>query len=687
VKRGHCPLSRVMVLLAASVALHVFACPSARAHNGEPPPRPPGPPARPNAPEAGVKVTVREAPPPPRWSWIHWWEANRDRYLVTPSQNSPALQVDDPRSINDLRAEAAAALMKVMDEPNKHDALVLESSMALGKMGHAPALPVLKQLIARAASVRGRPALLSAMGLLGSPEADSALIAYKPSRADDDAAATASIGLLRQIQPDTLRRLRAAINAQDPAVATAACFALRQHHQKSDSAYYTGLLRSSDSPWVACDALLAIGQLKDPQSLHVLESVLFGDANAAREVQAWAALGGSILQTDRERDRRDTTDNYERAYQQYRERFDKYQRLNPNAKNDPKGPDSRAKAIAGGEIVIGLERLPMGWLRSSAAIALGKLDQPSAGNVLLRFLAPTRGEVDPFAEAPKAFAVMSLVEYPSEETCDRLIMLLGKWDAGANKLALDVPRDSAVRGLAALALGLYARPYDTEQGAADRPGLDRAITTLAERLEDANEDAEVRTACALALGLSQRTVVLPILQRASDAVQQGGRKQDLLIFGYLMLGRALAGDANVIEPAGRFLQADDDTSPSGILGRRAAVLALGVTRSSLAIPILTRAWNLNHYVNREVIVAIRLIGGSGVARPLLKRLAESKDGEERAYMAQALGEILAVEHPTPLARLTAHANYTVRNDKMLPLQRLANGFLYDYLIASFGEEW
>jgi HEAT repeat protein len=268
-----------------------------------------------------------------------------------------------------------------------------------------------------------------------------------------------------------------------------------------------------------------------------------------------------------------------------------------------------------------------------------------------------------------------------------LITLLGKRDAGANKLVLDVARDSPLRGFAALALGLYARPYDTAQGSADRVGFDRAIITLAERLEDDNEDQEVRTACALALGLAQRTVVLPVLHRAARAIEQRGRRQDNLIYGYLLLGSALAGDQTVVEPAGKFVLGEDETSPSGILARRAAVLALGMSHSSPAVPVLTQAWHLNHYVNREVIVALRLVGGTGAAQPLLQRLHESKDAEERAYMAQALGELLATERPTRLVRLTAQGNYTIHNDKLLPVQRVANEFLYDYLIAGLGESW
>ena len=162
---------------------------------------------------------------------------------------------------------------------------------------------------------------------------------------------------------------------------------------------------------------------------------------------------------------------------------------------------------------------------------------------------------------------------------------------------------------------------------------------------------------------------------------------DIPVFGFVLLGRAMVGDTHLIEAAGKFLDRDDDTTPSGILARRAAVLSLGITRSSTAISVLTKAWHLNHYVNQEVILALRLVGGTNAATPVIERLRQSKDDEERAYMAQALGELLAVDRPSSLVRLTANCNYTVRNDDFLPFQTLANGFLYDYLIASFGDQW
>jgi HEAT repeat protein len=332
----------------------------------------------------------------------------------------------------------------------------------------------------------------------------------------------------------------------------------------------------------------------------------------------------------------------------------------------------------------GPEVIAMGWLRSSAAIALGELEVPRAGDALLRFLDEDTKR-HPSYETPMGFAIMSLAAYPTEQSRDKLITILGKNDP-AGKMRLDVARDAPRRGFAALALGLYARPEKTEQGLTDRPKFDWAITTLAERLDDDREEEEIRTACAVGLGLTQRADVLPMLQKTGAKLEQRGRRGDQAVLGFIFLGRALAGDKSHVDIAGKFILGKDDVTPSGILARRATVLSLGLTRSATTIPVLTKAWHLNHYVNREVILALRLVGGANAATPVMERLRQAKDPEERAYMADALGELLAVERPTALSRLTAGSNYTVRNDYLLPHQSLANGFLFDYLIASLGEK-
>ncbi|HEV2294280.1 MAG TPA: HEAT repeat domain-containing protein [Tepidisphaeraceae bacterium] len=622
------------------------------AHNGEPAP---------------MNVHLKHTGAP-RWSWLHWWEANRERFFVAPEQDD-ALQPEAAEQLDALRAEAAGELLKAIEQ-NARDSLTSEAALALGKLRHEPALPLLKRLAAKGDTVRVRRAALIAIGLIGSDPAEAELGQFSSTRVGERVAALAGIGLLPDLQAATLRRLRSTVTADGSAksidkLAPAAVmtWALR-HHQKDDNLeYFRGLLGTSESYQVASEALLGLGGTKDHAAQRLLEEVLFG--LGATQVRAYEQL--------EEMNRR------KRGFTGRDALRDTRRRLNPQQ------PAPRREEM---DITFDMseELLPMGYLRSSAAIAMGELNVPRAGESLLSFLREDPVE-DPFLVTPMSFAIMSLTAYPTEASRDRLIAILGKQDE-RGKLVLDVTRDSPLRGFAALALGLYARPYETPQGPADRVKYDWAITTLTERLEDERENEEVRTACAVALGLTQRGSVLPILQRLSAKLEQRSRRNDFPVLGFVLLGRALAGEKNLIEPARRaLLDRPDDPSPAGILSRRAAVLALGVTRSATAVPVLTKAWHLNHYVNKEVILALRLVGGTSAAAPVMERLRQAKDQEERAYMAQALGELLAVERPTPLSRLTVGSNYTVRNEHFLPIQSLANGFLFDYLIASFGEEW
>lgn len=668
------PLVLVLALLLG--ARCVFA------HNGEPPPGPP---------RAPVETSTTQIFPP-RWSWLHWWEANRDRYLISPSQDD-ALQPASPEQLAALRAEAARELLKVL-EGNGRASVFVEAAMALGKMRHEAALPVLKTLAANGDAPPVRRAAILAIGLLSSEAAENDLGSLSTNRLDERIAGLVAIGLLEDLQAPTLRRLRELVAGRGAmaretdsiAISSIITWSLRHHRKDDNLNYFRNLLSTSESPWVASEALLGLGGTKDHAAQRLLEETMFG--TPMRGVRAFEHMeemhkrkvefAGTAGTFDIGRANRRGAAPADERYEDYVKRHNDYW------KNSPNPPKAQGRSSV--ELEIGPELISMAWLRSSAAIALGELDAPRAGDALLRFINENPAK-EPYLVAPMGFAIMSLAAYPSDASRDRFIAILGKQDQ-RGKLIVDVTKDSPLRGFAALALGLYARPYDTPQGPADRPGFDWAITTLAERLEDEREEEEVRTACAVALGLTQRTAVLPVLHRLSVKIEQRNRRADFPVLGFVMLGRAMAGDRNLVEPAARLLlDRDDDTTPSGILSRRAVVLALGLTRSSTAIPILTKAWHLNHYVNREVILALRLVGGANAASPVMERLRQAKDQEERAYMAQALGELLAVDRPTALSRLTVGSNYTVRNDHFLPIQSLANGFLFDYLIASFGENW
>lgn len=229
---------------------------------------------------------------------------------------------------------------------------------------------------------------------------------------------------------------------------------------------------------------------------------------------------------------------------------------NANAANalSPNTPGQKVYLQTGSELI------RLSWLRASAAIALGRLDHTEAATPLGQFLEPPPAE-DEFLVMPREFALMAQTQYPSDRARIRAMSILGRKVDG--KVQLETPKDSPVRGFAALALGLFARPYDTDQGPADRPGYEAAITALAERLEDKREELEVRSACAVALGLTQRASVLPVLSRVTERSQTRSLN-DVGLYGFLLLGRSMVGDQNIVGPAEQFLFGrNDDTSISG----------------------------------------------------------------------------------------------------------------------------
>jgi hypothetical protein len=245
--------------------------------------------------------------------------------------------------------------------------------------------------------------------------------------------------------------------------------------------------------------------------------------------------------------------------------------------------------------------------------------------------------------------------------------------------------DSPLRGYAALALGLYARPMQTAQGPADRPKWDKACELLAVRMADQKEELEVRTACAMALGLTGRTENLRYLQAASKTVQGDN---DTLI-GFTLLGRGMLGDKNILEPAKKYLGSatKERNSMSEVVGQRAAMLGLGLSGTEEAIPVLLSSWHLSYYPNREAPFALSLAGAYNTVDPLIKLMKESDNPWERVFAARSLGELFCRSRPQRLAWLTNGNNYMLKNNTLQPYRALANEFLFQSLIPAFGSQF
>ena len=314
-------------------------------------------------------------------------------------------------------------------------------------------------------------------------------------------------------------------------------------------------------------------------------------------------------------------------------------------------------------------------------IALGERGDLSAAPVLRAVL----GDDAVFAQVPRACAAVALGQLGDTEALPALVRLVAGRRGDPRAGGRAVKDDDPARGFAALALGLYARPAATDQGPIDRPGFETAITLLLDRLADRDETVEVRSACAVAVGLTGRTAYVQQLARVTADLKL---PDDAIELGHVLLARAMLGDRGIGHDVTALLGARpprDETA--NLLARRAAVLSLGLTGSREFVPQLVEAWNEPYFVNREVIYAIGLHGAVGIADTLVDRLKASDNRYERAYMAESLGEMLMPSRPSRLARTLIGRNFTMKDGLLEDERTLANVFLYRYLIPQFESNW
>lgn len=338
-------------------------------------------------------------------------------------------------------------------------------------------------------------------------------------------------------------------------------------------------------------------------------------------------------------------------------------------------------------INLGVEPILQADLRASAAIALGRIDSPASRSALRKVLAEKKDYDDEYdcSDAYKSMAIMSLGQLGDTRALPALVELLRPTAPRGVLISKDKLR-SPLRGFAALALGLYARPIKTpqSQGVVNRKGYDKIALLLAKILTDVKEKQDLRAACALALGLSGRTENLKYLQAAGKKI---GKRDDILI-GYVMLARGMLGDKTILKPAEKFLaMSNNRTDKNGILGRRAAVLGLGLTGSRETLPVLENCWDLGHHVYRETALAMSLCQGFGATERLVKAMKEAPKPKARALAARCLGQLYSRERPSRLARMSNGSNYRMRTPRLMFYQEIANEFLYTYLLAPSADEW
>jgi HEAT repeat protein len=682
------PNRSIMILAVGTLVLgaSVSTC---RAHS-EPvvPPKPGPPPVASPLPFDTVWVY------PLRWSWLHWWEANRDPYLRLDRQR--VTQEDQPEAIARQRAKAVAALTTALNAGDWR--LRAAAAFSLGQMGETPALPLMAGLAKSDRSAEVQQVASLGMGLLGAEEAETALTAKGRWTEVQQLSRYRALGLLSSLRATTIRLIhqeRAAV-----AIRVAGVWATAQVDGAANGQALTQLLMRTDNPWLASEAMLALGRAGNKQAVPILADVLLATGRG-QSIPAWRRVEAirleklemaGVLKNLRVTGGANTV--LAQFYADYLKRYREWQRESLN----PYPPDDydRAKMIF--TLRLGIEEIYLGQMRAAAAIALGHINSPESRRALMLAIQQTGDEfgghwndvnalarAHEFSDLHKGMAIMSLGRIADPASLDLLIATLGgnivtKIGKTPNELV-----DSPLRGYAALALGMYARPVDTPQGPQDRPGFDKVCELLASCAANPNETAEVRCACTLGLGLTGRTANLRFF---GSITETAGRLNDVTHAGFDLMARAMLGDRKIIEPARQLLARPEvPDSVADVVGRRAVILALGLHGAQEIIPVLNAAWHQSYHVNREVSVAMCLCRGYSATDALVDLVENGPTPLAQVFGARCLADLFMKEESSRIARLLNTSNYAMANRTNLFLQGVANEFLFHWLIPAFGETW
>jgi len=363
------------------------------------------------------------------------------------------------------------------------------------------------------------------------------------------------------------------------------------------------------------------------------------------------------------------------------------------------GVKASAKNVRVAEVIgyvnLGVEPVVMANLRASAALALGRIDTPASRKALRQAMTEPLAKINDkrfdtldYSVIYKSAAIMALGQLGDVEAMPVLVELVRATPPAPARGVVTKPKDpDPLRGFAALALGLYSRVVTEDEQAKDRKDYDKVCLLLAQRMADRNEPEDFRAACALALGLSGREENLVFFQPADKVFGGSG---DLLT-GYAMLARGMLGDAEILGPARTFLSPKNNrTDRDGVLGRRAAVLGVGLTGSREAIGVLKETWELGSHIASETALAMALCQEHDRAgEKLLSVMGDTNVKlEGRALAARCLGELFATERPSRLTeRLIAGSNHEMRIPRLTWPRAIADEFLYTFLLVPLDNEW
>ena len=605
------------------------------------------------------------------WSWIHWWEANRESFLRDTFEDEPA-KADPIELPRDLVLRGREALHGTLEA--KSVDVRVESVLALARVGGPGVAEKLIELTGHKKRRIGRAAWLG-LGLVGDESAVAHLRQAQGLSQGDSVAWLHAVGLLDKADDELLRRVIEYLRQKDYDQARrAAAWVIRV--QKPDFA--VELMREAVwndlDPGVVSEAILSIGH---PDVLAVDESLLGdiylndGDGRRVASIQRLAKL--NVQRTGR------------------------------------------------GTVIAGAYYSPIVGIRNAAAIAIGSfapvgLEDEKRRSKTLSTLHKTYAQAvkpkvrrrsltgpeylfldsgwtggggdatDAGGDAERRFGLIAMGRLGSVREAERLIEAV----EGRYKLPGFSDRNTQFdpnRGFAAMGLGLYLRRAEEGALPSGRDSKRRSgqtISGLLDRLAEVarreNEPVDLRAACVLAMGMSGHPDAAQTIKEVLGGLQTPHRF--ILSHGVLALGILEDRDAvslakNIVNDKAKadapWPSVGTLVSRSGsleafkdiwdLLALRALCTGVGLVAQPDDAAYLCRFIGDDTEVSRQAISALKRVAPAEVAEVLIEVLLETDESQLHGLAAWGLGELLDPRPVAGLLRITEGVNFTLPNFK------------------------
>lgn len=604
--------------------------------------------------------------------WWHWWEANRDAFLI----DALAERWEEPGPV--IQSAAGQSAINALLEASEAESPKLRMAVirALGRIQTPRATDRLlkgNDAVGPAIADRDddvRAVAWMSLGLIADDRCREALMnpPVELREESDHTARVIGIGLLPSLTPDEVDELlRQVKEGPGDEVRRLAVWAIGVHQPDQASILMPAVLRETPLAFASQEALLYPKLHDDPEMIDLARQAL-GFYTGKDRVPAFGEIEHWIAEI--EGPWRSMMDHEKESFGIF---------LLEHGKGE--APSFLAARL---QIAAALGLLRYGPITDQARHG------PLIKELIRQSELSYKGD-RPVVRGPALLAFAALAEHDTE--LDPLLNgLKGRVRAALPDTEKNLKRnygteiDDPARGFAALAIGLYLRRTNDDTAWGRLHPLELRDNQIASRrrellgelwqeLDKKHTPDERRAACLVAIGLSGDTGQGDRLVEACETYA----KQSPLLTGHAVLALGLLGDHRTSE-YGRWLthqvtRGDRPLNSDQIAGARAALQGLALVGDGPAPSDIEALWQRDPWVGLEAATMMGWVQDRSAGGYLIEQL-ESDNPRTRIAAAYSLAELFEPERLSRLSRLYLGGHYmlTFRDQKPQVIDPNKTGF-------------